>query len=85
MTKKEFIKRAMQLRPTAKQWRELVERVVNYNGIVKYAGMEDSYRDVHPLVGAIHEHYVKYHIDGSLNPHTRRNARKMANLYHCVI
>lgn len=85
MTKKEFIKRAMELRPTAKQWRDLVERVVNYNGIVKYADMEESYRGVHPLVGAIHQHFARWHIDGSLCETTRREARKAARAYHCVI
>ena len=85
MTKKEFIKRAMQMRPSAKEWRMLVERVVNYNNIVDYRNAEDSFRDVHPLVGAIHEHYAKCHIEGSSYPKIRRANRQAANRYHCII
>ena len=85
MTKKEFIKRAMQMRPSAKEWRMLVERVVNYNNIVDYRNAEDSFRDVHPLVGAIHEHYAKWHIEGSSYSEIRRACRKAANRCHAVI
>ena len=85
MTRKEFIKRAMSMRPTAKQWRELVERVVDYPGICDYKNAEDSLKDVHPLVGAIHEHYAKWHISGSASANVRRAQRRTADRYHAII
>ena len=85
MTKKEFIARAMSMRPTAKEWRQLVERVVNYNNLCDYKNAADSFRDIHPLVGAIHEHYAKWHIEGSAYPEIRRAHRKAARRYHAII
>lgn len=85
MTKRKYIKRAMQMRPTAREWRELVKRVVNYNNMIDYRNAEDSFRDLHPLVGAIHEHYAKWHIEGAADPKIRRDCRRAANRYHAII
>ncbi|MBQ4199602.1 MAG: hypothetical protein II649_06940 [Kiritimatiellae bacterium] len=85
MTKAEFVKRAMQMRPSAKYWREMVMRAIDYNGMVDYKNAENSFRDVHPLVGAICERLARYHIEGSSYAHIRRRSRKLANKYHCVI
>ena len=85
MTKKQFVRRAMQMRPTAEQWRELVARVVDYNNLVDYKNAPDDFSAVHPLVGAMHEHFARWHIDGSCFEAKRREARRMANKYHCII
>lgn len=86
MTKKEFIKRAMELRPTAKQWQELVERAISYNNVTDYKNAESGvYTDVYPLAGAIFEHFARNAIYGSSNPATVRATRKRANIIHCCI
>ena len=86
MTKREYIRRAMQLRPTAKQWREYVERAVNYNNCTDYKNAESgSFRDVRPLAGAIHERLARYNIYGSCYPSVRREARRRANIIHSCV
>ena len=75
----------MQLRPTADQWRELIARVMDYNSIVDYKNAPGDYSAVHPLVGAMHEHFAKWHIEGSAYTSKRREARRMADKYHCII
>jgi hypothetical protein len=84
MTKQEYIKAAMQLRPTARQWRELVERAINYNGIVDYKSAK-NYGDVRPLCGAMLESLARYEIYGSSYERISRRNRKLANTYHCII
>lgn len=51
MTKKEYIKLAMRLRPSAKDWRELVEKAIR-SGCIDYARVKD-YIGVYPLAIAI--------------------------------
>ena len=84
MTKREFIKRAMQLRPTARQWRDLVDRAMQAR-LVDYENADDSFLDVWPLVGAMHEHFAKWAIEGSTYETVRRKCRKSARRYHAVM
>lgn len=86
MTKREYIQKAMQLRPTAKQWREYVMRAVNYNNCTDYKNAESgSYRDVHPIAGAIFERLARFELYGSPYPAVRRKARRRANIIHCCV
>lgn len=86
MTKREYIQKAMQLRPTAKQWREYVMRAVNYNNCTDYKNAESgSFRDVRPLAGAIHERLARYNIYGSTYPSVRRKARRRADIIHSCV
>lgn len=68
MTKREYFKRAMRLRPTANEWRELIDRYINYAGCTDYQSAESGVdADVRPLAAAICEFIARQHINRAVN------------------
>lgn len=68
MTKREFFKRAMRLRPSAQEWHDLIERAINYAGCTDYQSAESGVdADVRPLAAAICEYLARQHINRAVN------------------
>ena len=89
MTKKQLIKTCMRLRPSARSWREAVERHVDY--FTGYAGFDlhnweyGEYIEARAIVGAIFEKMARFNIYGSSDPKVKRKLRKIANLMHAIM
>lgn len=83
MTKKEYIRCAMHLCPSRREWRELVEKAIRA-GCIDYEGAE-NYIQVYPLGVAITERLTGYYLNGSWNPAVRRWTRREANNIKCFI
>ena len=78
MTRKEYIRKAMQLKPTTKEWRRLVKKAVN-SGCIDYTSAF-NFREVYPLAVAILEdRYLKWYLYGSVEEGTRRYVRRESN------
>lgn len=78
MTKEEYIRKAMMLKPTAKEWRRLVNKAVN-SGCIDYASAF-NFGGIYPLAVAILEdRYLEWYLRGSVVEETRRYVRREAN------
>ena len=89
MTKKQLIKKCMELRPSARDWRAAVERHVDY--FQGYAGFDfknwdkDLYREARGVVAGILEKMVRYHLYGHSDKRIQRKLRKIATMMHSII
>ena len=83
MTKKEYIKLAMRLRPSAKDWRELVEKAIR-SGCIDYESAT-NYKEVYPLAIAIVHRLTDWWENGSMSDETRRYTRREVKNIKCFI
>lgn len=77
MTKREFVRHAMNLRISAKAWRAAVEKALR-SGCIDYESASD-YSGVYPLAAAIMEDRLDWYLNGSPYENVRRKMRREAN------
>lgn len=89
MTRKQLIDTCMKLRPSAKSWREMVERHVDY--FTGYCGFDyenwenGQFIEARGIVAAFFEKMARYNLYGHSSPKVRRKVRKIANLMHAIM
>ena len=83
MTKHEYMKKVMRLRPSAKDWRELAEKAIR-SGCIDYESAV-NYREVYPLAIAIADRLASLWGTGSTSEETRRYIRREVNNIKCFI
>ena len=77
MTKQEYIKKVMRLRPSAKDWRELAEKAIR-SGCIDYKNAV-NFIEVYPLTIAITDRLTSWWRTGSTSEETRRYTRREVN------
>lgn len=84
MTKKQLVATCMRLRPTAREWRDTVERIVNYfDGYAgfDYQNWEDGkFVEARAIAAAIYERMAAYNLNGHSSPVVRRKLKKINRL-----
>lgn len=83
MTKKEYMRRVMQVRPKAKEWRELAEKAIR-SGCIDYESAV-NFMEVYPLAIAIAERLTGWWLNGSMNENIRRYTRREVRNIKCFI
>lgn len=84
MTKKQLIDTCMKLRPSAREWRSSVERVVNY--YAGYTGFDYKnwengvFIEARAVVAHILDRMVQYNMNGHSSPIVRKKLKKIKRL-----
>ena len=88
MTKKQLIDTCMRLRPSARDWRSGIERVVNYlDGYADfdYTNWEKGkYVEARAIVAYLLDRMIKYHMYGHSSPSVHRKLKKIKRLCDCI-
>lgn len=84
MTKKQLINTCMRLRPSARDWRSGIERVVNYfDGYVgfDYENWEKGkYVEARAIVAHLLDRMIQYHMHGHSSPIVQKKLKKIKRL-----
>lgn len=88
MTKKEYIKTAMSLCPTRREWRKLVNRALDA-GCIDLKKKAYTYAEVYPLGAAILKKYLDWYLGnsyrGTLLDRIPRRTKREADIIGKVI